>query len=282
MQVIAPQSRRSRGNTPHAGTVSSRDDERSWNGWVRPKSWRNLLLAHTSGPILKSPPLKTIGGGMKSVEKLIEEHVKRWQLLGQKPKEQQLPVSVVTLSREPGSGGMLVAKRLAEICDFDLYHKEVIDEIAKNANISRRLMDTLDERGLNVINEYISAIVHRAHLWPDEYLRQMMRVISTIAKHGQAVIVGRGANFVLPPEKRLRVRVVAPREFRVKKVAKDHGISEKEALSRIIRTGSDRKAFIRKYFNADISDPLNYDMIINTGTMSVEKAARMIAEAISS
>jgi cytidylate kinase len=218
---------------------------------------------------------------MKSVEKLIEEHVKRWQLLSQKPKEEQLPRSVVTLSREPGSGGMLVAKTLAEICGLDLYNKEVIDEIAKNAKISRRLMDTLDGRGLNVINEYISAIVHQAHLWPDEYLRQLMRVISTIAKHGQAVIVGRGANFVLPPEKRFRVRVVAPREVRVKRVANEHGISEKEALSRIIRTNSNRKAFIRKYFNADIADPLNYDIMINTGIMSVQKAASMISEAIS-
>lgn len=217
---------------------------------------------------------------MKSIEALIEEHVKRWQLLSQKPKEEKPPISVITVSREPGSGGELVAKAVAKICGFDLYNKEVINEIAKNAKISTRLMDTLDEIGLNVINEYISAIVHRAHLWPDEYLRQLMKVIGAIGEHGRAVIVGRGANFVLPPERRFRVRVVAPRQFRVKQVANKHGVSENEALRRIIRTNSNRKAFIRKYFNADIADPLNYDMILNTGFVSIEKAAKTICETI--
>jgi cytidylate kinase len=219
---------------------------------------------------------------MKSKEQIIEEHVKRWQYLSQKPKEEKPPISVITISREPGSGGMLVAKALAEVCGFDIYHKEVINEIAKNVKISNRLMDTLDEIGLNVINEYISAFVHRAHLWPDEYLRQLMKVIGAIGEHGQAVIVGRGANFILPPERRFRVRIVAPREFRIKRVANDYGVSENEALRRIIRTNSDRKAFIRKYFNANIEDPMHYDIVLNTSTMSIEKAAKAVCAAIRS
>ena len=219
---------------------------------------------------------------MKSIERIIEEHVKRWQYLSQKPKDAKPPISVITVSREPGSGGMLVAKALAQICGFDLYHKEVINEIAKNVNISSRLMETLDEKGMNVIHEYISAIVHHAHLWPDGYLRQLMEVIGAIGEHGQAVIVGRGANFILPPERRFRVRIVAPREFRIKRVANDYGVSENEALRRIIRTNSDRKAFIRKYFNANIEDPMHYDMVLNTSTMSIEKAAKAVCAAIRS
>lgn len=217
---------------------------------------------------------------MKSIEKIIEEQVQRWQILSQKPKEEKLQMPVVTISREPGSGGALVARAVAEQCGFDLYDKQVIDEIAKNAKISRRLMETLDEKGLNVIDEYISSIVHRQHLWPDEYLKQMMKVIGTIGLHGGAVIVGRGANFILPPERRFRVLIMASRKFRVRQVAKTHGVSEKEALRHIIRTESDRKAFIRKYFNADNADPLNYDMILNTGTMGIEKAVKAITAVI--
>jgi len=118
------------------------------------------------------------------------------------------------------------------------------------------------------------------HLWPDRYLRHLMKIIGTIGKNGRAVIVGRGANFVLKPEKRFRVRVIAPMDMRVDNISKAFGTSIEETRRRIIRTDSDRKAFIRKYFNADIEEPMNYDLIINTGTVSSEQAVSAIAGAM--
>ena len=108
----------------------------------------------------------------------------------------------------------------------------------------------------------------------------LMRVIGTIGKHGKAIIVGRGANFVLPPENRFRVRIIAPRDRRVNCVAESYGISKDEAKRRVMRTESDRRAFIRKYFHSDIADPANYDMVLNTGTLSIESAAAAICSAI--
>ena len=101
-----------------------------------------------------------------------------------------------------------------------------------------------------------------------------------IGKHGRAVIVGRGANFILPPDNRVRIRVVAPQITRIQNVAKNFKVSEDEAKRRVIRTESDRRAFIRKYFNADITDPINYDLIINTGTLSIDEAVDIIIAAV--
>jgi cytidylate kinase len=220
------------------------------------------------------------GDVMKSIERIIEEQVQRWQLLSREQKGPKEPEPVITISREPGSGGALVAEQVAQNCGYDLYHKQVLDAIANNANIKRRLLETLDERGLTVIDEYISSLVHQQHLWPDAYLKQLMKAIGAIGVHGRAVILGRGAHFVLPPENRIRVRLIASREFRAGQVARTYGVSESEALSRIIRTESGRKSFIRKYFNADASDPLNYDMILNTGTLGIDKAVKTICALI--
>jgi len=107
-----------------------------------------------------------------------------------------------------------------------------------------------------------------------------MKVGGTIGEHGRAIIVGRGANFVLPPGRRFRVRIVAPEKKRVKKVSTDYGVPLKEAKRRIIKTESGRRAFIRKYFNADIADPVNYDLIINTGTISIDAATDAIKGAL--
>lgn len=216
----------------------------------------------------------------RSIYQIIEEQVQKWQILDKKEKKEAEEISVVTISREPGSGGNIVAKSLSEKLGFDLFYQEVIHEMAESAGVSVRLLETLDEKGVSVLEDWISSLVDKRHLWPDRYLQHLMKVIGTIGKHGRAVIVGRGANFVLPPDKRLSVRIVAPLEIRIKNVARDFGIDTQESRRRVIRTDSDRRAFVRKYFNADIGAPLNYDLVINIGILSIKGAVDAIKGAL--
>jgi cytidylate kinase len=224
------------------------------------------------------------GGNMKtrtrSIHQIIEEQVQKWQILDKQEKKEAEEISVVTISREPGSGGNIVAKSLSEKLGFDLFYQEVIHEMAESARVSVRLLETLDEKGVSVLEDWISSLVDKRHLWPDRYLQHLMKVIGTIGKHGRAIIVGRGANFVLPPDKSLSVRIVAPLEIRIKNVTRDFGIDTQEARRRVIRTDSDRRAFVRKYFNADIGAPLNYDLVINIGILSIEGAVDAIKGAL--
>ncbi len=216
---------------------------------------------------------------MKAMHQLIEEQVRRWEIL-RKEKQEDKTLPVITLSREPGSGGKLVAKAVADRLGLDLFHQEVINAMAENADTTTRVIRTLDERGLSMIEDWVSAAISERHLWPDEVSRVLMRVIGTIGRHGKAIIVGRGANFVLPPENRFRVRIIAPLELRVNRVAETHGVSKKEAKRHVLRTESDRRAFVRKYFHSDIGDPANYDVMLNTGTLSIESAAAAICSAL--
>jgi len=217
---------------------------------------------------------------MKSIPRIIEEQAQRWQIMHKEKKEETEGVSIVTVSRDPGSGGRIVAGKLADKLGIDIFHQEVINEIAKSADVSEKLLETLDERGLSILEDWISSLVYDRHLWPDEYLQHLMKVIGTIGKHGRAVIVGRGANFVLPPEKRFSVRIVAPQSWRIQNVSKEFDIPIEEAKRRVMRTESDRRAFIRKYFNADIADPTNYDLAINTATLNVDDAVNVISSAL--
>ncbi len=216
---------------------------------------------------------------MKAMHQLIEEQVRRWEIL-RKEKQEDKTLPVITLSREPGSGGKLVAKAVADRLGLDLFHQELINAMAENADTTTRVIRTLDERGLSMIEDWVSAAISERHLWPDEVSRVLMRVIGAIGRHGKAIIVGRGANFVLPPENRFRVRIIAPLELRVNRVAETYAVSKKEAKRHVLRTESDRRAFVRKYFHSDIGDPANYDMILNTGTLSVESAAAAICSAL--
>jgi cytidylate kinase len=216
----------------------------------------------------------------RSIEQIIEEQIRRWKILHEEKTEKKSTVPTITLSREPGSGGRIVAQRLAERLGFEVFYREVLHEIAKGAEVSEQVLATLDEMGLSILEDWISSLVYDRHLWPDEYLKHLMKVIGAIGKHGRAIIVGRGANFILPPDQRLRVRIIAPQKLRIQNIARDFNLSKDAAKRRVIKTESNRKAFIRKYFNADITDPNNYDLVINTEILSVSNVTDLIAAAL--
>ena len=212
----------------------------------------------------------------RSIEQIIEEQVRKWQLSQTTPKTEVLFRPIVTISREPGSGGNIIGDRLARRLDLDLFHQEVIHAMAKSAKVSARLLETLDERGLSMLDDWMAYLVDARHMWPDQYIKHLMKVIGAIGRHGGAVLIGRGANFILPPERHFSVRVIAPFEMRAANVARNHQVTEKEARSRITKTDSQRRAFIRKYFNTSIADPIHYSMVINTGSASIDGAVEAI------
>ena len=212
----------------------------------------------------------------RSIEQMIEEQVRKWQFSISKPKTETPFRPVVTISREPGSGGNVLGERLARRLSVELFHQEVIHAMAKSAKVSAQLLETLDEKGLSVLEDWMAYLVDFRHMWPDQYLKHLMKVIGAIGRHGGAILIGRGANFILPPERRFSVRVIAPFEVRVANVVRNHQVSEAEARKRITKTDSQRRAFIRKYFNTSVADPLNYDMMINTGSVSIDGAVESI------
>jgi len=217
----------------------------------------------------------------RSTHKIVEEQVTKWNYVKSGVGTKKIaPVPVVTISREAGSGGRIVAERVAAKLGFDLFHQEVVHEMAKDADISVRFMETLDERGLNMLDNWIAALVDERYLWPDQYMQHLMKVIGTIGKHGKSVIVGRGANYILPVKTRVSVRIIAPFDLRRRHVAKEFNLSESEAERRITLTESRRRSFIRRYFNASISDIYQYDLVINTENLELDDAVAAIEAAV--
>ena len=216
-----------------------------------------------------------------SIDQFVKQQVKKWedQFTGKKDKDvPQIPV--ITVAMEPGSGGSIIARRIAERLKFDYFHRDIVEKIAKTAKIRSKVVNSLEKERLTGVKDFISSLVEEHYIHPDTYLRHLLPVISTIAKHGRAVIVGRGANFILPAEDIFSVRVIAPLKKRIREVALTHGAPVEEVKRRVIQRESRRKAFVRHSFNADISDPIHYDLTINTGKMSIESAVDAVIGAV--
>jgi cytidylate kinase len=216
-----------------------------------------------------------------TIEKFVKDQIKKWErLYPGKDKIEEARIPVITISKEPGAGGNLLAQNIAERLDLDIFNRDIIKEIAESAKISASVIETLEKKRLSGVEDFISSLVNKHYLYPGLYIEHLMKVVCTIAEHGQAVIVGRGANFILPPEKRFSVRMVAPLDVRIQNIARRFGVSADEAKRRVIRRESRRSAFVRQSFNEDISNPLHYDLTINTGKLNIESAVEAVIGAV--
>jgi len=201
-----------------------------------------------------------------SIETFVKSQIEKW---GKKVHSQ---VPVITISSEPGSGGRVIARGLAKRLGLDLLDRDIIKEIAESTHISGTVIESMEKERLSGIKDFISSLVNDRYLWPGVYLDHLMKVVAVIASHGNSIIVGRGANFLIPQENRLSIRVIAPIETRVKNVAKEFGVTREEAKRRVINRENVRSSFIRQSFNADVADPRNYDLVINTKTLTIDAA----------
>lgn len=208
------------------------------------------------------------------IQKLVDEQVGKWSVYSQAKKDNASPV--ITISREPGCNGGEVAERLAREFKLDLYSGKIVEEVAKSAKMSQSVVSTLDEKGRSILDDWLSVLDKDRNLWSYQYMEHLVKVMGTIARHGKAVILGRGSNILIPADRQLSIRLVAPIDVRIKSVAKRFVVPNAEAKKRIALVEADRKAYIRKYFNSDISDPVNYDLVINTGYIKTDALIEIV------
>lgn len=214
------------------------------------------------------------------IESFVDEQLSKWKARQKEKRKPAWLYPVVTLSMEPGSGGRRIAKQVAERVGYDYFDRDLIEGIAKSARISAKVVDTLEKERLTGVEEFIGSLVKIKYLYPGSYLRHLMRVVGAVAKHGRAVIVGRGANFLIPDDQRLSVRVIAPLDRRVENVAREFNLKLETARKRVMHREARRRAFIRESFHTNVDDPMHYDLVINTAKISLDSAAGAIVGAL--
>jgi cytidylate kinase len=120
----------------------------------------------------------------------------------------------------------------------------------------------------------------RHALGSDKYFKHLVMTITTIGQHGHAIILGRGANFILPPEKALRVKIVAPLKDRVLNLMKQQAIDKRLAQEMLNQAEKERHAFIRRFFHHEVEEPWNYDLILNLGSIGLAAAEEIVIHSL--
>jgi hypothetical protein len=184
------------------------------------------------------------------------------------------------ISRECAGGGSQLARAAGEQLGWSVFDGELVDEIARLSHERQRLIESVDERFVSVWEHSWQDVLLKTGAMDVKYLHGLRQVVLSLGHHGSVIIVGRGAQHLLPPECALRVRLVAPLEWRVHNAAKQEGLSAEAALAKIKATDAARAAFIWKTFHARADDALNYDLTINTGDTGIEGATQIVLAAM--
>ena len=212
----------------------------------------------------------------RDLQSLVDENVRRWSNAARRAALTRRPASLA-ISRFPGSGAASLGQRIAERLDCAFFGIEIVDWIAREAHVQRELVAALDERVRTAIDRYVTDALRPFK--EDDYLKQLVRSVTSIAEGSGAVFLGRGAVFILPKERTLRVLVTAPREMRLERTAKVHDLTLEEAHTHLEHEEATRREFYRHHFDVDPDDPSHYDLVVNTATLGHDLSTELVVTA---
>lgn len=195
------------------------------------------------------------------------------------------PAPFITLSRECCSGGSSLAGLLAEKLNregplgtsWEIFGGNVIDRMLAANQLPGQLARFLPEDRVPEVSATIGEIVGRhPSLW--NLVQKANETMRRLAKDGQAILVGRGANFATAGlGGGIHVRLVAPADYRARYYARRFGVGEAEALAHNAACDAARRRYVQAHFGADVADPAAYDLVINTAQVPLAEAADLIA-----
>lgn len=214
----------------------------------------------------------------RSIEALANHQIRRWEL-ARRSSVSVPPLPCVVISRLPGAGGVELGQNVASSLGYPFFDREIVEWVAQRTGQREHLVAGLDEHVRNAIDRFVTDGFARERFTESEYLHHLVRVLVTLGERGGAVILGRGAQFILPPERALRIFVVASREERSERIRRERSLSAAEAALRVRQEDANRREFLRHHFRREPDDPTSYDLCLNTGFISMEAATKLVVDA---
>ncbi|MBR7007769.1 MAG: cytidylate kinase-like family protein [Ruminococcus sp.] len=194
--------------------------------------------------------------------------------------------SVITISREFGSGGREIGKRLSEKLDVPFYDKELLELASKESGICRELFDRNDEA---YTNSFLYSLVMGSYpvsadgrISPEMPMNQRIFLaqfdtIKNIAKQGPCVIVGRCADYVLKNEKNvINFFITGNTAEKKRRILERYDIEKNKVEDFIKKTDKRRASYYNYYTDMKWGEARNFDLCINTSKTGIDGAVELM------
>ncbi|MBQ3091177.1 MAG: cytidylate kinase-like family protein [Clostridia bacterium] len=191
---------------------------------------------------------------------------------------------VITISRQFGSGGHSIGKKLAERLGVPLYDNELVTKIAEKSGFDVSFIKENSEKTSRASGYFMDFGIHGGagfttlSLYDQLYIAQH-NIIRELAEQESCVIVGRCADYVLEDrEDTLHVLIYADDDYRAERIVRLYGERDIPIAKRMKKKDSRRESYYRHYTNREWGDYKNYAVCLNTAQVDEDTCVDLIVD----
>lgn len=202
---------------------------------------------------------------------------------------------VITISREVGSGGRTIGRKLAEKLGVRFSDKELIDSLQAKFNLSPKSIEELKGKKKRWMDDFIQMVApvpmsgllvngdsdyiseYNTSLNVNDVFEAEKEILNGIADEGSCVIAGRSGFFVLKDRpNKVDVLITASRENRIARIMSKQGLSRDKAQEVIEKVDNARDNYVLRYTGQSRYDARNYHIVLNMDYLTEDKAVDII------
>jgi cytidylate kinase len=202
--------------------------------------------------------------------------------------DKEEPMSVITISRQFGAGGKTIGKKVADSLGYTFADDDIVQQIAEMAKVSAVWVETVEKEAGGRLSRVVSRMVskplvdrilkdERGYIDEQIYIDYLVVIIAQIAEEGNAVILGRGSQYILKdmPDA-YHVLLINSFENRVRFVMENYGMNHQRASHVVKSEDRRRQNLYRKLGKQDFDRPELYHLVINMERIRIDQAFDMI------
>jgi len=201
-------------------------------------------------------------------------------------------MAVLTISRQFGAGGITLGKMIADKLGYTFADTEIIQEIAREANVSPQWVESFEKEAGTKLSRVISSMVsqkwidrvlkdERGYLDEQIYLDYLVLIIAKMADEDNVVIIGRGSQYILDDHPdAFHILLVDEFENRVKFLVDRYHFSKKKATQVVTNEDKRRLNLYRKLGKKDYDNPGLYHLVLNMSRVDLDLAETLVCQMI--
>jgi len=201
-------------------------------------------------------------------------------------------MAVITISRQYGAGGKTLGKMIASALDYTFADSDIIQQIAKEANVSPHWVESFEKEAGTKLSRVISSMVsqrwvdrilkdERGYLDERIYLDYLVLIVAKMADEGDVVMLGRGSQYILNDHPdAFHVLLIDELEHRIKFIVDRYNVAEKQATRIVNNEDKRRLSLYRRLGKEDYDNPGLYHLVLNMNRFSLEQASTLICRMV--
>ncbi len=196
---------------------------------------------------------------------------------------------IITISREFGSGGRLIGKKVAALLGIDFYDRTIMEMSAEKSGLAVSFVENTEQKIKNKFlhnlafgGYYMGADVTSTQLsLPDKLFIATCDIIRQLADKGSCVIVGRCADYVLKDrDDVINIFIYADMEHKVKRAIEQYELKPDRAANEVAKNDKHRANHYNYYTEQKWGKKSNYHLCLNSGFLGIDNTAQIIADAV--